>query len=73
MTELISHLILREITVYVHRDFKIFLLLRFYVKSTRKSSKTAVLVILGALNIVDLVNISIQKVQKFIKIKIQSL
>ena len=37
------------------------------------SSKTAVFVIFGALNFVALVNFSLQKVQTFMKIKIQSL
>ena len=38
-----------------------------------KSAKTAVFAILGALNFVHLVNISLSKVQKFMKIKIQNL
>ena len=37
------------------------------------SAKTAVSTILGALNFAHLVNCSLQKVHKFMKIKIQSL
>ena len=38
-----------------------------------RSYKTAVLPILGALKMINLVYFSLQKMQKFIKIKIQSL
>ena len=37
------------------------------------SAKTAVFAILGALNFANLVNCSLQKVQKYIKFQIQSL
>ena len=39
----------------------------------RSSKKKAIFAILGAVNVVDLVNFSIQKVQKCLKIKIQRL
>ena len=54
----------------------IFLSFRFYVKSILeecKSSKPAVFAILGALNFVNLVVLSLQQVQKFLKLKIQRL
>ena len=57
-------------------NFRIFLSFRFYVKSILENLevlKMPIFAILGALNFVDLLNCSIQKVQKCIKIKIQSL
>ena len=51
----------------------IFLSLRFYVKTILENLETGVFAILETLNFVDLVNFSLQKVQKFIKIKIQSI
>ena len=56
-------------------NFKIFLSLRFYVKSLLveiRSAKNAVFAIFGALNYVNLVDFSFQKAQKFMKIKVQS-
>ena len=52
-----------------------FLSLIFYVKSILENQKVkiAVFVIVGALNFVNFVNCSLQKVQKPIKIKVQSL
>ena len=49
--------------------------LRFYVKSIleTESSETAVFAIFWALDFVELVNISLQKVRKSIEIQIQSL
>ena len=38
-----------------------------------KSSKTAISAIVGALKMINLLNFSLQKVQEFLKIKIQSL
>ena len=57
-------------------NFKIFVSLRFYVKFNfvdSRSAKTSIFAILGAVNFVNLENFSLPKVQKFIKIKIQSL
>ena len=57
-------------------NFTILLSLRFYVKSTfgeTTTSKTVIFPILGALNFVHLVEFSLQRVQKLIKIKIQNL
>ena len=57
-------------------NFSIFLPIRFYVKSileVSRSAKTAIFVTLGAVNLVILVNFSFQKMQKFIKDRIQSL
>ena len=70
--------ILREIKVDESRNSKsaILTLLGFYVKSfleNKRSFKTVVFAILGALNFVTLANFRIQKVQKFMKIKIQSM
>ena len=56
-------------------NFKIFLSLRFYVKSfleNLEAMKVQLLAIVRALNCIYLVE-RVQKVQKFIKIKIQSL
>ena len=55
------------------QDFSVNQILREinFVESRRY--KTAVLAILGALKIIDLVNFSLQKIQKFIEITIQSL
>ena len=57
-------------------NFRIFLSLIFYVKSIMQNlevPKVPVSAILGALSFVNLVNFSLQKVQNFIKIGIQSL
>ena len=74
-----------RISTYLHSEvsiqpqcenFKIFQSLRFYVKSFLENLEVLRLpffVILGPLNFVDLVNLSLQKVQKLIKIKVQSL
>ena len=53
-----------------------FLSIRFYVKlnfGESRNSKPAVFAIFGALNFIDFVNFSLQKVQKYMEIKIQSL
>ena len=53
-------------------NIKIFISFRFYVKSIlvdSRSAKAAIFAILGAVNFVNLVNIGLQKVQKFIQIK----
>ena len=52
--------------------FRIFLSLRFYVKSileNLREPKTFFFALFGALNFANLVNFSLLKVQKFIKIK----
>ena len=63
-------LILKE---WEFHDFSVNQILREinFVESRRY--KTAVLAISGALKIIDLVNFSLQKMQKFIEITIQSL
>ena len=53
-------------------NFRIFLSLRFYVKSSFGDSRSSKTAILGALNCVNLVNFSLQKVQKCMKIRICS-
>jgi len=58
-----------------HRYFRIFLsqILREINFEECRSSKTAIFAILVPLNFVNLVNFSLLKVQKFIRLKIQSL
>ena len=60
-------------TVWKFHDFSIIQILREIKFGEYWSSKTAVFATFEALNFVDLVNFSLQKVQKFMKIKIQSL
>ena len=55
------------------QDFSVAQILREDKVGESRSTKTAIFAILEALNCVDLVNFSLQKVQKIIKIKIQSL
>ena len=50
-------------------NFSVTQILREFIFGESRSSKTASFAILGALKFVDLVNFSLQKVQKFIKIK----
>ena len=60
-------------TVWKFHDFPITQILREINFGESRSSKTAFFAILVALNFVDLINFSPQKVQKILKIKIQSL
>ena len=62
-----------EYTVWKFQDFSITQILREINFGGSRSSKTAVLAILGALKMSILVNFSLQKMQKFIKILILSL
>ena len=55
------------------QDFSIVQILREINFVESRSSNTVVFAILGALTFVNLVNSNVHKVQKFIKIKIQSL
>ena len=55
------------------QDFCITQILREINFWDSRSAKTAIFALLGAVNFVNLVNISLQKVQKFIKVKIQSI
>ena len=55
------------------QDFSVTQILREIIFEESRSSKTVIFAILGALSFANLVNFSFQKVQKFIKIKIQSL
>ena len=55
------------------QDFSVIHILREINFGESKSSKTAVFAIFGASKFVNLVDFSLQKVQKFIKVKIQSL
>ena len=55
------------------QDFSVIQILHEINFGGCRSPKSAVFAIFWALNLVDLVNFSIQKVQKCIKIKIQSL
>ena len=60
------------LTVWKLQDFSVTQILREINFGESRCSKTAAFSILVALNIVTLVNFSLQKVGKFIKIKIQS-
>ena len=62
-----------EYTVWKFHDFSIIQILREINFGGSRNAKDVVFAILGAVNIVHLVNISLQKVQKFMKTKIQSL
>ena len=52
-------------------DFSVTQILREINFGEYRSSKNAVLAILGALKMIDLVNFSFEKVQKFITIKLR--
>ena len=52
-------------------DFSVTQILREINFAESRRSKTDVLAILEALKVIDLVNFSLQKMQKFIKTKIQ--
>ena len=61
-------------TVWKIQDFSVFQILCEIIYGESKSSKNAVFAIPGALNIVNLANFCLLKVQKFmIKVQIQSL
>ena len=60
-------------TVWKFHDFSVTQILLEIDFGESESSKIAVLAILGALKIFKLVNFSLQKMQKFIKITFQSL
>ena len=60
-------------TFWKLKNFSVIQILREINFGESKSSKTVVFAIFGALNFVNLVDFSLQKVQKFLKIKIQSL
>ena len=63
----------RQDTVWKFHDFSVIQILREINFGDSTSSKTALFAILGAQNFVHLVDFSLQKIQKCIKIKIQSL
>ena len=60
-------------TVWKSQDFSVILILRETNFGESRSSKTAVFAFFESLNLVNLVNFSLQKVQQLIKIEIQSL
>ena len=60
-------------TVWKFEDFSVIQIFREINFDQSKRSKTAIFAIFEVLNFVDLVNFSLQKVEKFIEIKIQSL
>ena len=60
-------------TVWKFQDFSVIHILRGIIIGKSRSSKTAVFAILRSWNFVNLVNFSLQKVQKCIEIKIQTL
>ena len=62
-----------SIIVWTFQDFSITQILREINFGELRSSTTAAFTILGALNFVNLVIFSLQKMQKCMKIKIQSL
>ena len=53
------------------QDFSVTQILREINFGEFRSSKNAIFAIFGTPNFIDLVNFSLQKVQKFMKIKIQ--
>ena len=55
------------------QDFSVIQIFREINFGESRSSKTAVFAIFGVLNLVNLIHFCLQKVQKFIKIQIQSL
>ena len=57
-------------TVWIFHDFSVNQIFREINFGEFRSCKTPIFALLGALNVVNLVNFSLQKVQKFIKIKI---
>ena len=59
-------------TVWIFQHFSVIQNLREINFGESRSSKTAVFAIFGALNFLDLVDFNLQKVQKFMKIKNQS-
>ena len=59
-------------TVWTFHDFSVILILREINFGESRSSKTADFAIFCALNFDKLVNYSLQKVQKILKIKIQN-
>ena len=59
-----------HITVWKFQDFCITQIIREINFEHSRSAKTAIFALLRAVNFVQLVNFSFQKVQKFIKIKI---
>ena len=61
---------LLECTVWKFQDFSVTLIFREINFEESRSCKTAICAIFGALNFVDLVNFSLQKVQKFMKMNI---
>ena len=65
--------LIKMMTVCKFQDFAISQILSEINFGDFGSAKTAVFALFGALNIANLVNCSLQKVQKYIKIKIQSL
>ena len=60
-------------TVWKFQDFSVIQILREINFRESRSSKITGFAIFGALNFVNLVTVSLQKVQKFIKVKIQGL
>jgi len=58
--------------VWKFHDFSVTQILREINFGESKSSKTIIFAIFGALRFVDLVDFSFQKMQKYIKLKIQS-
>ena len=62
-----------KITVWKFHDFPISEMLREINFGESRSSKSAIFAFFEGLNFVKLVNFSLQKAQKFVKIKVQSL
>ena len=60
-------------TVWKYHDFSVTQILREINFEEYKSSETGVFATLGAVKMINFLNVSFQKVQKFIKIEIHSL
>ena len=63
----------RQRTVWIYQDFSVIQILREIKIGESRNPKIAIFAILEALDFVSLVNFSLQKVQKLVRIKIQSL
>ena len=68
-----GHEIAKGCTVWKFQDFSVFHILREINFGESTSSKIAVFTIFGAPKLVNLVNFSLQKGQKFMKSKVQNL
>ena len=69
----ISYTVNSQLKILKFQDFCITVILREINFEDSRRAKSAVFAIFGAVNFVQLVNFSLQKVQKVVKIKIHNL